>query len=66
MLPCAEERGQAHLPHLELHSVEPLAFALKAFPTGSIAQVNEAQGEEGGLAPALKRNILILALIRSA
>jgi len=48
-----KERGQAHLPNLELIRVELVNCAGKAFNVKAIAQVQASRGREGGLAPAL-------------
>jgi hypothetical protein len=49
-----KERGQAHLPNLELIGVELWSAPAKAFNVKRIAQVKESLGREGGLAPALQ------------
>jgi hypothetical protein len=48
-----EERGQAHLPNLELIIVDCVISAGKAFNLTATEQLQESRGQEGGLAPAL-------------
>jgi hypothetical protein len=53
LIALTKERGQARLPDLELIEVEFMIASGTAFNAKTIAQVQEARGWEGGLAPAL-------------